>query len=107
LFQLYLHNARQIANEIHTYHKYTMTYGYYLDLDRLLGAQHPVSRPEHHDEMLFIIQHQTTELWFRLVIHELLDARRLIAEDELQTSLNLIAPGDDIHRTLTTHRAVL
>ena len=50
------------------------TYAGYLELERLLGAQHPLSEPEHHDEMLFIIQHQTSELWMRLVIHEL-DAR--------------------------------
>ena len=47
------------------------TYAGYLDLDRLLGAQHPLSEPEHHDELLFIIQHQTSELWMRLIIHEL------------------------------------
>lgn len=50
-------NERDLEEEIHTDLKETMTYGSYLDLDRLLGAQHPVSRPEHHDEMLFIIQH--------------------------------------------------
>ncbi|HJA60165.1 MULTISPECIES: tryptophan 2,3-dioxygenase family protein [unclassified Brevibacterium] len=100
-------NERDLEEEIHTDLKETMTYGSYLDLDRLLGAQHPVSRPEHHDEMLFIIQHQTTELWFRLVIHELLDARRLIAEDELQTSLKRIARVKHIQKTLTEQWSVL
>ena len=52
-----------------------MSYGAYLDLPTLLSAQQPVSRPEHHDELLFIIQHQTTELWLKLVLHEL--ARRV------------------------------
>ena len=69
-------NERDLEAGVHTDLKDSMTYGSYLDLDRLLGAQRPVSSPEHHDELLFIIQHQTTELWFRLVIHELLDARR-------------------------------
>ncbi|MHB8310523.1 MAG: tryptophan 2,3-dioxygenase family protein, partial [Metallibacterium sp.] len=47
-----------------------MTYAGYLDLPRLLAAQQPLSRPEHHDEMLFIVQHQVSELWMKLVIHE-------------------------------------
>ncbi|WP_281182389.1 tryptophan 2,3-dioxygenase family protein [Nocardia miyunensis] len=52
-----------------------LSYGEYLDLDTLLSAQKPVSRPEHHDELLFIIQHQTSELWLKLVLHEILAAR--------------------------------
>ena len=47
------------------------TYGEYLQLDRVLSAQVPRSQPPHHDEMLFIIQHQTSELWMKLLIHEL------------------------------------
>ena len=47
------------------------TYGDYLRLDRLLSAQEPRCKPEHHDELLFIIQHQTRELWMKLLIHEL------------------------------------
>ena len=46
-----------------------MSYGDYLDLDRVLNAQHPLSSA--HDELLFIIQHQTSELWMHLVLHEL------------------------------------
>ena len=56
-------NERDLESGVHTDLKESMTYGSYLDLDRLLNAQHPVSSPEHHDELLFIIQHQTTELW--------------------------------------------
>ena len=48
-----------------------MTYGGYLQLDRLLSAQQPLSNPPHHDEMLFIVQHQVAELWMKLMIHEL------------------------------------
>jgi tryptophan 2,3-dioxygenase len=44
-----------------------------LDLHHLLAAQHPRSSPEHHDELLFIVQHQTSELWLELVLHELLE----------------------------------
>ena len=46
----------------------TMSYGDYLNLGAVLGAQHPLSPA--HDEMLFIVQHQTSELWMRLAIHE-------------------------------------
>src|SRR5258705_40453 len=48
-----------------------MTYAGYLQLDKLLAAQKLLSNPPHHDEMLFIIQHQTSELWFKLILHEL------------------------------------
>jgi tryptophan 2,3-dioxygenase len=48
-----------------------LTYDRYLDLPTLLSAQHPRSTPPHHDEMLFIIQHQVAELWFKLILHEL------------------------------------
>ena len=58
-----------------------MTYGGYLTLDTLLNAQHPVS--DHHDELLFIIIHQTKELWLKQTIHELRLARDLIHSDQL------------------------
>jgi len=66
-----------------------MSYGDYLALDKILGAQHPLS--DAHDEMLFIIQHQTTELWMRLAIHELSAARRAIAKDEVQPAMKMLA----------------
>ena len=52
-----------------------MSYGDYLQIDAILNAQNPLSSA--HDEMLFIIQHQTSELWMRLAIHELNAAREL------------------------------
>ena len=58
-----------------------MGYGEYLGLDAVLGAQHPLT--DHHDEPLFIIQHQTTELWLKLILHELDGARLALARDEL------------------------
>lgn len=58
-----------------------MGYGEYLGMDRLLSAQHPLT--DHHDEPLFIIQHQTTELWLKLILHELGGAREALAADEL------------------------
>ena len=53
----------------HTDFRNRMTYGEYLGLDRLLACQEPVS--DAHDEMLFIVIHQATELWLKLMLHEL------------------------------------
>ena len=64
-------NERALEDGIHTDLSGRMTYAGYLQLDRLLSAQSPLSQPPHHDEMLFIIQHQTSELWLKLLIHEL------------------------------------
>ena len=58
-----------------------MTYGQYLALDALLSAQHPVS--DHHDEMLFIVIHQTKELWLKQIVHELALALDLVRGDKL------------------------
>jgi tryptophan 2,3-dioxygenase len=58
-----------------------MTYGEYLTLEPLLSAQHPIS--DHHDELLFIIIHQTKELWLKQIIHELKLAIALVREDKL------------------------
>ena len=55
-------NTREFDAGIVTDFRERMSYGGYLDLETLLSAQNPVSAPEHHDELLFIIQHQTTEL---------------------------------------------
>ncbi|GAB3192406.1 tryptophan 2,3-dioxygenase [Nesterenkonia suensis] len=100
-------NERALEEGIHTDLRERMTYGSYLQLDRLLSAQHPVSDPEHHDELLFIIQHQTTELWLKLVVHELLAARDLISADQLQPALKRIARVKHIQRTLTEQWSVL
>jgi tryptophan 2,3-dioxygenase len=66
-----------------------VTYASYLDLERLLSAQHPVSGA--HDEMLFIIVHQASELWLRLCLHELSAARDLIAADELRPAFKMLS----------------
>ena len=66
-----------------------MSYGDYLHLDEILGAQHPRS-PE-HNEMLFIVQHQTTELWMKLLLHELSAAIRCVAGDELGSAFKMLA----------------
>ena len=66
-----------------------MSYGDYLHLDELLGAQH--LRSGAHDEMLFIIQHQVTELWMKLLLHELRAAIGAVAGDELQRAFKMLA----------------
>jgi tryptophan 2,3-dioxygenase len=100
-------NERTIESEIVTDFTDRMSYGSYLQLDRLLSSQVPVSTPEHHDELLFIIQHQTSELWLKLMRHELLSARELIANDELQIALKRIARVKHIQRQLTEQWSVL
>ncbi len=67
----------------------SMTYGDYLHLDELLGAQKPLS-PD-HNEMLFIIQHQTSELWMKLMLHELRAAIADVAKDELSDAFKKLA----------------
>ena len=66
-----------------------VTYSSYLDLDRILAAQHPVSGA--HDEMLFIVVHQASELWLKLCLHELTAARDCIAADDLRPAFKMLA----------------
>jgi len=66
-----------------------MSYGDYLHLDAVLNAQHPLS-PD-HNEMLFIVQHQTSELWMKLMLHELRAAIASIAIDDLAPAFKMLA----------------
>lgn len=66
-----------------------MSYGDYLSLDLILGAQKP--RTDTHDEMLFIIQHQTSELWMRLAIHEIAAARTALSAGQLRPAFKMLA----------------
>ena len=66
-----------------------MSYGDYLHLDEILNAQHP--RSPHHNEMLFIVQHQTSELWMKLMLHELRAAIASVAKDELGNAFKMLA----------------
>jgi tryptophan 2,3-dioxygenase len=84
-----------------------MSYGDYLGLDQLLSAQHPRSQPPQHDELLFIIQHQTSELWLKLMLHELRSARSLLASDELAPALKRLARVKHIQKTLIEQWSVL
>src|SRR5437868_6690732 len=67
----------------------SMSYSDYLSLDQVLNAQHP--RSPAHDEMLFIVQHQTSELWMKLMLHELRAAIRSIAQDDLSSAFKMLA----------------
>ncbi len=66
-----------------------MSYGDYLHLDQILDAQHP--RSPDHNEMLFIIQHQTSELWMKLMLHELQGAMACVAADDLGSAFKMLA----------------
>src|SRR3990170_5004368 len=84
-----------------------MSYGDYLRLDLLLAAQQPQSDPPQHDELLFIVQHQTSELWLKLMVHELRSARSLLAADDLAPALKRLGRGKHVQHTLTDQWSVL
>lgn len=100
-------NERELEAGIVTDLSGRMTYGSYLSLDQLLTAQNPVSVPEHHDEMLFIIQHQTTELWLKQMLHELSSARELLASDDLRDALKRVARIKRIQDVITQQWSIL
>ncbi|MGN7410933.1 MULTISPECIES: tryptophan 2,3-dioxygenase [unclassified Sporosarcina] len=75
--------------DIHTDFKKDMTYGEYLHLDQILSSQERLSG--HHDEMLFIIIHQVSELWMKLTLHELTAAIDAIDKGEMQSAFKKLA----------------
>jgi tryptophan 2,3-dioxygenase len=81
------------------------SYGGYLQLGQLLSAQKP--RSSHHDEMLFIIQHQVSELWMKLLVHELTGAIAHVRADELEPCFKILARVKQIQRQLFEQWAVL
>jgi tryptophan 2,3-dioxygenase len=81
------------------------TYAGYLQLDTLLAAQQPLS--DHHDEMLFIVAHHVTELWLKLLVHELRSAIALLAADDLPPALKRLARIKHIQRQLFEQWGVL
>ncbi len=81
------------------------SYGGYLCLDQLLTAQKP--RSAHHDEMLFIIQHQTSELWMKLLVHELAAAIAHVRAGELSPCFKILARAKQVQRQLFEQWAVL
>ncbi|MBI1191134.1 MAG: tryptophan 2,3-dioxygenase [Tepidisphaera sp.] len=79
----------------------------YLQLPQLLSCQKPLSSPEHHDELLFIIQHQTTELWFKLMVHELKASLHHISQDHLDPAFKVLARVKHIQTQLMSQWSVL
>jgi tryptophan 2,3-dioxygenase len=82
-----------------------MSYGDYLHLDAVLNAQHPLS-PD-HNEMLFIVQHQTSELWMKLMLHELQAAMQAVANDQLHAAFKMLARVSKIMEQLVQSWDVL
>ncbi len=87
--ETYQNKATEAEKGIHTDFKNNMTYGEYLQLDSLLSSQTRLS--DHHDEMLFIVIHQVSELWMKLILHETNAAIESIQADDLQTSFKRLA----------------
>src|SRR3954467_8197790 len=81
------------------------SYGGYLKLDVLLSAQQP--RSAHHDEMLFIVQHQVAELWMKLMVHELGAAIAHVRADRLEPCFKILARVKQIQRQLFEQWSVL
>ena len=100
-------NKRELEQGIHTDLRGRLTYSGYLCLDQLLSAQKPLSKPVHHDEMLFIIQHQTSELWIKLTLHELEAAIRYIQRDQLEPCFKILSRVKQIQMQLFNQWAVL
>jgi tryptophan 2,3-dioxygenase len=84
-----------------------LSYAGYLSLAGLLAQQKPLSQPQHHDEMLFIIQHQVSELWMKLIIHELTAAIEHIRHDRLGPALKILSRVKMIQMQLFEQWAVL
>ena len=100
-------NQRPLEAGIHTDLAGRLTYAGYLRLDRLLSAQQLQSQPPHHDELLFIVQHQVSELWMKLMIHELRAAIAYLQRDELGPCQKIFARCKSVLRQLTEMWSVL
>jgi len=100
-------NQRPIEAGITTDLGERLSYSGYLQLDTLLTAQQPLSSPRHHDELLFIIQHQVAELWMKLVIHELRAAIAHLQADEVAPMQKILARVKQVQRQLFEQWGVL
>jgi tryptophan 2,3-dioxygenase len=100
-------NLRALDAGLHLDVSARLSYHGYLQLDQLLSAQDPKSEPENHDELLFIIQHQTSELWMKLIIHELKAAIQHLRADRVDVGLKTLARVKSIQRQLFEQWAVL
>ncbi|MEH7107449.1 MULTISPECIES: tryptophan 2,3-dioxygenase [Bacillaceae] len=94
-----------LEKEIQTNFQKEMSYGDYLHLDQILSSQHRLS--QHHDEMLFIIIHQTSELWMKLILHELNEAIQCILKNDLEPSFKMLSRVSRIQQQLIQSWSVL
>ncbi|MEH7085756.1 tryptophan 2,3-dioxygenase [Neobacillus drentensis] len=94
-----------LEKEIQTDFQKSMSYGDYLHLDKILSSQHRVS--DHHDEMLFIVIHQASELWMKLIIHELTAAIEYIQNNDLEPSFKILSRVSRIQQQLIQSWSVL
>ncbi|TAL85269.1 MAG: tryptophan 2,3-dioxygenase [Rhodanobacter sp.] len=100
-------NERDLEAGIQTDLDGQMTYAGYLQLQTLLSAQRPLSQPPHHDEMLFIVQHHVSELWMKLLIHELRAAVACLQSDQIEGCLKILARVKRVQHQLFEQWAVL
>jgi tryptophan 2,3-dioxygenase len=100
-------NKRELEAGIHVDLGREETYSDYLCLDQILSAQKPRSPRAHHDELLFIIQHQTSELWMKLMLHELDAAVECVQSDKLEPCFKILARVAQIQRMLFEQWSVL
>jgi tryptophan 2,3-dioxygenase len=100
-------NTRDLEQGVQRDFRQAMSYSEYLRLDLVLSAQQPLSSPPRHDELLFIIQHQTSELWLKLLLHELREARARLRDDDLSPALKGLARVKHIQHTLIEQWGVL
>ncbi|MGE7623220.1 tryptophan 2,3-dioxygenase [Viridibacillus sp. NPDC096237] len=94
-----------IEKEIQTDFQKSMSYGDYLHLDKILSSQCRLS--DHHDEMLFIIIHQASELWMKLILHELAAATECIRQNKLEPSFKMLSRVSRIQQQLIQSWSVL
>jgi tryptophan 2,3-dioxygenase len=100
-------NERPLEPGIVTNFQDRLSYSGYLCLSQLLSQQKPLSNPPHHDEMLFIIQHQVSELWIKQLIHELTAAIAFVQKDQLDPCFKILARAKLIQMQLFDQWAVL
>jgi tryptophan 2,3-dioxygenase len=100
-------NQRLVESGIVSDFSERLSYADYLSLAGLLAQQRPLSQPPHHDEMLFIVQHQISELWIKLIIHELSAAIDHIRQDNLPPALKILSRVKLIQMQLFEQWAVL
>ncbi|MDX1554911.1 MAG: tryptophan 2,3-dioxygenase family protein, partial [Xanthomonadales bacterium] len=100
-------NLREIEEGMRVDLAQGLRYDDYLRLDQLLSAQRLHSTPPHHDEMLFIIQHQTSELWLKLIIHELKAAIAHVRDDDPGPVSKILSRVKQVQRQLFEQWSVL